>query len=236
MKKFKLLVLCSMISVTGFAQNQPEPEFVNSYCILTSDSTFDVLPKENGIVEAHQNKFSKLSKIAGTVSDLGFAGGMVSGSAGSMSGLATGIKVMGTAAGVSSAADAVNALAGVEGMDIVFSGSKSAYTVKNKNNGVRLLIKAEANEQDPMDIYRIVKFKSSKKDRRVQWVQFNSALLASSEAKKKGYVSFTGHKYGNQSYVLEIPAVSAEPGEYGIFYLSIVTATAIPVGTFSISK
>ncbi len=54
--------------------------------------------------------------------------------------------------------------------------------------------------------------------------------------KKRGYVAFTGHKYGNQSYLLEIPASEAEPGEYGIFYMSIITATAIPVGTFSINK
>lgn len=236
MKRFKLLIMCGMMSVAGFAQSQPEPEFINSYCILTSDSTFDILPKENGSVEAHQSKLGKFAKIAGAASELGLAGAMVGVHTGSVSGAISGIKVMGTAAGMSNAADAVNALTSVAGMDIVFEGSKSAYTVKDLSKGVRLLIKGEDNEQDPMDIYRIVKFKSSKKDRRVQWMQYSSAVLASAEAKKKGYVSFTGHKYGQQSYVLEIPATSIEPGEYGVFYLSIATATAIPVGTFSVSK
>ena len=98
--------------------------------MLTSDSTYVVLPKENGKVEKHQNKFSKFSKIAGAVSDLGFAGGMVGLSTGSMAGLETGVRVMGTAAGVGLAADAVNTLAGVEGMDIAFAGGKSAHSIK----------------------------------------------------------------------------------------------------------
>ena len=67
-------------------------------------------------------------------------------------------------------------------------------------------------------------------------MEFKPALIGSAETKKRGYVAFTGHKYGNQSYLLEIPASEAEPGEYGIFYMSIITATAIPVGTFSINK
>lgn len=47
-----------------------------------------------------------------------------------MSGLETGVRVMGTAAGVGLAADAVNTLAGVEGMDIAFAGGKSAHSLK----------------------------------------------------------------------------------------------------------
>lgn len=58
---------------TGFAQQvtAPEPEFINSYCVLTSDSTFDALPKEDGMISKHQNKFGKFAKIAGAVGDLG---------------------------------------------------------------------------------------------------------------------------------------------------------------------
>lgn len=224
---------------SAFAQKvtAPEPEFINSYCILTSDSTFDALPKEDGTISKHQNKFGKFAKIAGAVGDLGMAGGLIGASAsGSASGVITGMRVMGTAAGVGQAADAVNTLAGAEGMDIAFTGGKSAYTVKDASKGVRLLIKGENNEYDPMEVYRIVRFKSSKKDRRIQWMEFKPALIGSADTKKRGYVAFTGHKYGNQSYLLDIPASEAEPGEYGIFYMSIITATAIPVGTFSIAK
>ena len=124
MKKLFISLVLLSASVVGFAQQvtAPEPEFIGSYCMLTSDSTYVVLPKENGKVEKHQNKFSKFSKIAGAVSDLGFAGGMVGLSTGSMAGLETGVRVMGTAAGVGLAADAVNTLAGVEGTVVCAGG------------------------------------------------------------------------------------------------------------------
>ena len=58
-----------------------------------------------------------------------------------MAGLETGVRVMGTAAGVGLAADAVNTLAGVEGMDIAFAGGKSAHSIKNDGNDIQLLIR-----------------------------------------------------------------------------------------------
>lgn len=238
MKKFSLLIIACALFINAHAQRvvAPEPEFIGSYCVLTSDSTYDVLPKESGKVEKHQSKFSKFSKIAGAASDLGFAGGLIGASTGSLSGLETGVRVMGTAVGVGVAADAVNTLAGVEGMDIAFAGGKSAYSLKNDGKGIRLLIGAEKNDYDPMGIYRIVRFKASKKDRRIQWMTFQPALLGSSDAQKKGFLAFSGHKYGTQSYLLDIPASELEPGEYGIIYMSVASAQEIPVGTFSITK
>ena len=187
MKKFSLLIIACALFINAHAQRvvAPEPEFIGSYCMLTSDSTYVVLPKENGKVEKHQNKFSKFSKIAGAVSDLGFAGGMVGLSTGSMAGLETGVRVMGTAAGVGLAADAVNTLAGVEGMNIAFAGGKYAHSIKNDGKDIRLLIKAEKNDYDPMGIYRIVRFKASKKDRRIQWLTLQPAVLGSSDAQKR---------------------------------------------------
>lgn len=238
MKKFSLLIIACALFINAHAQRvvAPEPEFIGSYCVLTSDSTYDVLPKESGKVEKHQSKFSKFSKIAGAASDLGFAGGLIGASTGSLSGLETGVRVMGTAAGVGVAADAVNTLAGVEGMDIAFAGGKSAYSLKNDGKGIRLLIKAEKNDYDPMGIYRIVRFKASKKDRRIQWMTFQPALLGSSDAQKKGFLAFSGHKYGTQSYLLDIPVSELEPGEYGIIYMAVASAQEIPVGTFSVTK
>lgn len=97
MKKLFFSIAALALAASSNAQQvtAPEPEFIGSYCMLTSDSTYVVLPKENGKVEKHQNKFSKFSKIAGAVSDLGFAGGMVGLSTGSMAGLETGVRVMG---------------------------------------------------------------------------------------------------------------------------------------------
>ena len=219
----KQLFITIAMMLTGISANAQEvkvvePEFINSYCILTSDSTFATLPKESGVIGKHENKVKKWSKWIGGAADIVGAGGMV----------------VGGAAGVASAAGTVSGLAGSSGMDIIFKGGHSPYSVKLDGNNIRLLIKGENNETDPMDSYRIVRFKESKKERRIQWIEFEAALIGSDETKKAGYVQFEGHKYGNQSYLLTIPASELEKGEYGIFYMSIITATAIPVGTFSV--
>ena len=234
----KLLFFAMLFAVTTNIKAQDvtvaEPEFVNSYCILTSESTYDVLPKENGDIQKHQNKVSKFAKIAGAASRIGGAAGMLGvATAGSVSGVMTGIRVMGTASSVGSVASAADVLAGVEGMDIVFDGGKSTYQAKGGGD-IKLLIKGENNDTDPMEMYRIVRFQKSKKDRRIQWMQFEPSLLGSEKAQKAGYVAFEGHKYGDQSYLLTIPASEIKSGEYGIFFMGIITATAIPVGTFSV--
>ena len=236
MKKLISLALFLLVTTNLKAQEITiaEPEFINCYCILTSDSTYETLPKENGDIQKHQNKVSKFAKIAGAASRIGGAAGLLGvATAGSVSGVMTGIRVMGTASSIGSVASAADVLAGVEGMDIVFDGGKSAYQVK-ADGDIRLLIKGENNDTDPMEMYRIVRFAKSKKDRRIQWTQFEPALLGSEKAQKAGYVAFEGHKYGEQSYLLTIPASELKSGEYGIFYMSIITATAIPVGTFSV--
>lgn len=236
MKKsiFTIAMMLTTVSANAQEVKVAEPEFINSYCILTSDSTYDVLPKENGDIRKHQNKVSKLAKIAGAASRIGGAAGLLGvATAGSASGVMTGIRVMGTASSVGSIASAADVLAGVEGMDIVFDGGKSDYQAKISGD-IKLLIKGENNDTDPMEMYRIVRFVKSKKDRRIQWMQFEPALIGSEKAQKAGYVTFEGHKYGGQSYLLTIPASEAKSGEYGIFFMSIITATAIPVGTFSI--
>ena len=237
MKKsiFAIAMMLTAVSASAQELKVAEPEFINSYCILTSDSTFATLPKESGTIGKHQNKVSKWSKIIGGAADIVGAGGMIgAATAGSVGGVINGVRVMGVAAGVANAAGTVSGLAGSSGMDIIFKGGHSSYSFKADGNNVRLLIKGESNETDPLDCYRIVRFKESKKERRIQWIEFEPALIGSDETKKAGYVQFEGHKYGNQSYLLTIPASEMEKGEYGIFYMSIITATTIPVGTFSV--
>jgi len=45
-----------------------EPEFVNSYCILTSESSLEVLPKEIGIINSYPNNSPKLYSVVNKVS------------------------------------------------------------------------------------------------------------------------------------------------------------------------
>ena len=175
-----------------------------------------------------------LGSAASIVGAAGIVGAHIGANSGSVSGVMAGLTAANTAHGVGTAADAVSGLAGSSGMDVIFSGGKSSYVVKNDGLPIRLLIKGEKNDTDPMDSYRLVRFNASKKERRIQWMEFESSLIGSEETKKAGYVPFEGHKYGEQSYLLTIPASEAIKGEYGVFFMNIITATYVPVGTFSI--
>ena len=180
-----------------------EPEFVNSYCILTSESSLEILPTEIGTINSYQNNSPKLSSVVDKVS--------------------------------SKQSVAMDSIPRTKEMDIVIKGPHSSYVIPKDMKTISLVIKAKDNESDPMGLYRIVRFNSSKKDRHIQWMEFSPVLLGSEKAQKSGYINFIAHKYGEQSYTLNFPEKEMIPSEYGIF-LSTVNGTAIPVGTFSIPK
>lgn len=238
MKKYVFFALL-LAANSAFAQQVTvtEPEFINSFSLLTSDSTLATLPKENGTIGQHSSKTKKLAKWAGKVASAVGAAGMIgmhtSVRTGNLSGLSKSLNMTTTAWDVENAASAVSGLAGSDGMDIIFSGGSSSFSVPASGD-IRILVKAEKNDADPADIYRIVRFSASKKERRIQWMEFSANLIGSAEVKKGGYVSFAGKKYGVSSYILTIPTSEVTPGEYGIFYTSIISATTIPVGTFSV--
>ena len=107
MKKSFICVALLFASMMGSAQEVrvAEPEFINSYHILTSDSTFATLPKESGTLGKHQNKVKKWSKLLGGAARIVGAGGMIgAATAGSVGGVINGIRVAGTAGSVASAA------------------------------------------------------------------------------------------------------------------------------------
>ena len=179
-----------------------EPEFINSYCIMTSDDSFESLPREIGTIKRHENIVSNTTGGVGNVY---------------------------------SSVTTAGELAGSKGKDIVLKGGHSSYVVPKDMKTISLVIKAKDNELDPMGLYRIVRFNASKKDRRIQWMEFSPTLFSSKKAQKSGYVNFIAHQYGSQSYTLTFPENEMIPGEYGIF-LSTINGTTIPIGTFSIPK
>lgn len=180
-----------------------EPEFINSYCILTSESSLEVLPKEIGTINSYQNNSPKLSSVVDKVSP--------------------------------KQSVAMDSVPSTNEMDIVLEGPHSSYVIPKDMKTISLVIRAKDYKIDPMDLYRIVRFNSSKKDRRFQWIGFSPTLLGSEKAQKSGYVNFVADKYSLHSYILTIPEKEMIPGEYGIF-LSAVNGTTIPIGTFSIPK
>ena len=79
MKKsiFAIAMMLTAVSASAQEVKVAEPEFINSYCILTSDSTFATLPKESGVIGKHENKVKKWSKWIGGAADIVGAGGMI---------------------------------------------------------------------------------------------------------------------------------------------------------------
>ena len=180
-----------------------EPEFINSYCIMTSDDSFELLPKEIGTINSYQNNSPKLSCLVDKVSPKQSA--------------------------------ATNSIPSTNGVEIILAGPHSSYVIPKDMKTISLVIRAKDYKIDPMDLYRIVRFNSSKKDRRFQGMGSSPTLLGSEKAQKSGYVNFVADKYSLNSYILTLPEKEMIPGEYGIF-LSAVNGTTIPVGTFSIPK
>lgn len=105
MKKYFFSLVMMLHTSSIFAQvTAPEPEFINSYCILTSDATYDQLPKESGTIGKHENKAKKWGKLLGGAASIvgaaGSLGAIGAASSGSVSGVMTGVRVMGTASSV----------------------------------------------------------------------------------------------------------------------------------------
>ena len=201
-----LLISLSVVflSLLGICIIYPnEPEFINSYCILTSESSLEVLPKEIGTIDSYQNNSPKLSCLVDKVSPKQSA--------------------------------AMNSIPSTNGVEIILAGPHSSYVIPKDMKTISLVIRAKDYKIDPMDLYRIVRFNSSKKDRRFQWMGVSPSLLGSEKAQKSGYVNFVADKYSLHSYILTLPENEMIPGEYGIF-LSAVNGTTIPIGTFSIPK
>ena len=201
-----LLIAFSVVflSLLGICIIYPnEPEFINSYCILTSESSLEVLPKEIGTINSYQNNSPKLSSVVDKVSP--------------------------------KQSVAMDSVPSTNGVEIILAGPHSSYVIPKDMKTISLVIRAKDYKIDPMDLYRIVRFNSSKKDRRFQGMGSSPTLLGSEKAQKSGYVNFVADKYSLNSYILTLPEKEMIPGEYGIF-LSAVNGTTIPVGTFSIPK
>lgn len=222
------------LSASAAVPTVPEPEFINGQIHLTSDSTFMALPKEQGQFKKHESKMSKFAKIGGAAANIAGSVGLgMMGVGGNVGTVVAGARTASAALSVGSAVGTLDLLDNMVGMDIVFDGKESQYTVP-ADQPVRIIIRQEDNNTDPLDIMRVVKFKTGKKDRKIRWLNIGSSLLGGDEASKNGYLNFTGQKYGDNSYLITIPQEELQKGEYGIVIGNAANATVIPVATFSV--
>lgn len=77
-----------------------------------------------------------------------------------------------------------------------------------------IVVKAADNNSDPMSIISIYKFKAKKNKRETMIARSNENSTGSSYNVTKNLIPFSGAKYGESSYIIELPKL--EPGEYGI--------------------
>ena len=240
MKRIIIIALaamaCMIESVHAEEKITLSPENYLTFKIMENDSTFTELPKEFCEIKKHQNKVSKWSKIAGAVSTVGFFGGAAGVMGGGSAGTAmTGLQVMSTSAAVGSAADAANAFAGVEGMDIVFTPAHSAYTMTKNDNDIRIVVKL-GDVKSIEQFTRVVRLEETKKDRRMRWFNYSYSLLGEKKAKKAGYVPFIYQILGNDEYVIIISKDDVTEGEYAVVFGTLAASKYLPASTFRIEK
>ena len=235
-KYFSVIAAVVLMSTSAFAQEIPtiNMDSIVSYYIVTGDNTYEKLPLEMGEVKPHRNKVSKFTRLVKKAAGVVSAGALVGGVAGGAGSVSTAVDVMGAANTVSTVSTITNGLAGIEGKDIAFKGKKSSYKVKDKKGGIKIIVEINTTEQNPMEICRVVRFFEADKDRRVQWGEYKPALIGEKESFEHGFLGFTAEKCGENRFLINIPENQLKSGEYGILVKDIVTALALPVGTFSI--
>lgn len=195
----------------GTGKNQitvPEPESVNCFCLLTSDSTFDILPKEYGKAKVHKDRNSLAAKERSNEGGC-FGGGVWDG-------------------------EKVVRKDNVRNLKLfVLEGNCSAYKIVASDKDIHIIVKADDNEKDPLECYHVVRFKNSTEYRYIYW---KPEMTNKGKIRDTRYIEFTGQRYGNQSYLLTIPTSEIEAGEYGIIPRSITTFGEIPIVTFGINN
>ncbi len=235
--------LCSTVRANDADIIEPDTTATDLMFLVGADNSLKALPMESGKMEKHKNKFGKIASIVSTAA--GAAGalggiGMIAGVSGSSIGvLTTGVQVMGTASNVGALAESANTLAGAEGMDFTFGGASSSLKLKNEGKNIQVLINLRAEKyEDGLALFKVVRFESSKKDRRLQWLQTKAALIntdKSEKADKAGYLSFGYKNFGEHSSIITIPASQLKSGEYAVFFLGNMITPSLSSICYSFS-
>lgn len=231
----KLMVACLLLlsssTYHAYAQEikviEPDTASVNLMYYISSSNQLQVLPYENGEIKQHKNSFGKFASIAGNIADaagaLGGLGTIVGTHSGSISTALGGLEVMGAAGSVGNLANVADNLAGAEGHDFTYEGAKSSTVINGNGNDIHILVNLRCKDRESaLSLFKVVRFKTTKKDRRLRWLQSKAALIKTEkteEASKAGYIPFGYKSYGDHSSLLTIPANQTQKGEYGIYFL-----------------
>ncbi|MCH5308258.1 MAG: hypothetical protein J1E58_00235 [Prevotella sp.] len=97
-------------------------------------------------------------------------------------------------------------------LKLYISGEKASC--RAKSGEVKIIVRANDNNSDPMSLITIYKMNAKKKQRSVDLsVDHSDNPFASSKTYSKDKMKFQGKKYGSNSYII---TTNLEAGEYGI--------------------
>lgn len=232
--KFKTLFATLFVAVSTLSVSaqditvaEPDTAAADLMYYVTSDNQLQALPLETGEIKEHKNKFGKIASIvgnaAGAAGALGGIGMVVGANSGSIGTVLSGISVMNTASNIGDLASITDNLAGAEGHDFTYKPAKSTCAIKNDGKDVNILVNLKCKDKETaLGVFKVVRFKATKSDRRLRWFQTKAALIdtdKSDEAEKAGYLSFGYKSYGDHCSLLTIPASQLTKGEYGVYSL-----------------
>ena len=118
---------------------------------------------------------------------------------------------MKTSANAAAYIPVANLFAGKATTKSVIKGCCSAVQITEKSN-IRFIIKVTNNTVDPTTVVNVFKLKQKKDTRTVELASASS--FGSVKSGDIDFISFVGTKYGESSYLIEIP--NLEVGEYAI--------------------
>lgn len=93
-------------------------------------------------------------------------------------------------------------------------------------------------KEDALTLFKVVKFKATKNDRRLRWFQTKAALINTEkedEANKAGYLSYGYKSYGDHCSLLTIPAKNLTKGEYGVYFLGNMFGPSLAILCYTFS-
>lgn len=215
------------VSAQDITVAEPDSTAADLIYLVTSDNQLKAIPSETGEIREHKNKFGKIASIVGNVASaagaLGGIGAIVGAHTESVGTIFNGIKVMGTAGNVASLAGVADNLAGAEGHDFTYDNPNSKTIVKLDGKDLNILANIKCKDKESaLGVFKIVRFNTTKKDRRLRWFQTKAALInteKADEANKAGYLSFGYKSYGDHCSLLTIPSKELNKGEYGVYFL-----------------
>ena len=219
--------IATPLSAQDITVAEPDTAAADLIYLVNTDNQLKAMPFETGEIKTHKNKFGKIASIVGNVatatSALGGIGSLVGMQTESVGTILGGIKVMGAAGNIASLAGVADNLAGAEGQDFTYDNPTSKTVIALDGRDLNILANIKCKDKESaLTLFKVVRFKTTKKDRYLRWLNTKAALIdteKSDEANKAGYLSFGYRSYGEHCSLLTIPSRELKKGEYGVYFL-----------------